>query len=235
MKRIPIYKAIRTYFTKPQLFYPLFFFLIVITINSCKDECSKVTTRYDITPELKDFYFKKGTYWVYEDTTNHVVDSQFVYSDSIGYSYSTTRGEKGGYCSVSHQFFGSYVQSNFSTGKIDSFKYGTYANGIYELLLIITRVSKPYNANIILWLNKPVGQIQSNIKYNGIVTQNINGLSYNNVYWYSVIVGTGLGPDYFKYNTDYYFVPKIGVVKKVEFGTPSGTRTWMLKRYFIQP
>ncbi len=197
-------------------------------LSSCRDECDKVTTRYDITPALKDFYFKKGTYWVYEDTVNHIVDSQYVYMDS--FTYSQTKGTNGGYCDVSYQFFKCNVQSIIA-GVKDSFQYGTFSNSVSNSHLVI---SKQYNGNTVLWLNKPVGQIQSNIRYNGAIFQNINGVIYSNVYWYSAIIGTGIGVDYLKYNTDYYFVHKIGVVKKVEFGTPSGTRIWMLKRYFIQ-
>lgn len=215
MNRITIFIAI----------YVVCFF----ALSSCKDECSKVTTRYEITPVLKDFYFKKGTYWVYEDTANHVVDSQYVYMDSFSYSYGQTKGENGGYCEVRYQFFKYNIQSIIA-GVKDSFQYGTFANSVSNSHLVI---SKQYNGNTVLWLNKPVGQIQSNIRYNGTIFQNINGVDYSNVYWYSAVIGTGIGLDYLISNTDNYFVPKIGVVKKVEFGTSTGTKVWLLKNYFI--
>lgn len=231
MKRNPIFKIIRTYFTKQQLFYSLFFALIVITISSCKDECDKVNTRYDIAPELKDFYFKKGTYWVYEDTVNHVVDSRSVYSDTIGYQYGSTKTVDGSYCSVGNQFFNYYVQSTRDFGN-DTFLTASIAGNLSSTI-VVSGVGVPFTANIVFGLNTNIGQLHPNIIYNGLIYQKINGISYNNVYWYSIIIGKGSGNDYLKYNTDFYYVPKVGVVKKVEFGTPNGTRTWALKNYSV--
>ncbi len=232
MKRNPIFKIIRTYFTKQQLFYSLFFALIVITISSCKDECDKVNTRYEITPELKAFYFKKGTYWVYEDTVNHVVDSQFVCADTCGFDYTTTKGDKGAYCQLLVEFFRSIITSQLSSGNIDSLYFGSH--GSYYISNEVLSIGYPYQGgNVILWPNADVGKTFNSYRFNGIANQNVNGVDYKNTYWSSVILGATTN-NYLKYNTDYFVTPKIGVVKKVEFGTPTGTRTWLLKRYFIQ-
>ncbi len=201
-------------------------------LSSCRDECDKVTTRYDITPALKDFYFKKGTYWVYEDTANHVVDSQYVYADTSGFSYTTTKGNKGGYCQLMVEFYHVRVASSLSIGDKDSFDFNSF--GSYYSKQEDLSIGVAYRgSNTVLWLNAEVGKTYNSYRFNGIGNQNVNGVDYKNTYWSSVILGATTN-NYLKYNTDYFVTPKIGVVKKVEFGTPTGTRTWLLNRYFIQ-
>ncbi|HRC32367.1 MAG TPA: hypothetical protein PK736_02870 [Bacteroidia bacterium] len=59
------------------------FFVICFSIAGCKKE-ETTQTKYDkrMPQQMLDYgYFKKGTYWIYEDTVSKAIDSVYVFDD----------------------------------------------------------------------------------------------------------------------------------------------------------
>lgn len=209
-------------------------FIFGFFLDGCKDPCGK--TNYPLSSELRDLYFKKGTYWIYQDSATLEMDSQYVYQDTfyrISSDYRTTTNS-GRVIECNHHFESYYYSlTSHQNGTITFIHYGAgsddFANSAESLVI----VGAGNYSNPIYWPNKAVGKIYGNISYNGIRNISIDGSTYNNLKWFSCFIGQSPNTDFLKYNTDFYFAPKIGIVRKVEFGTPTGTRVWLLKRKSI--
>nr|MBK9652245.1 hypothetical protein [Bacteroidota bacterium] len=69
--------------TKSSFRLSFLFFVICFSIAGCKKE-ETTQTKYDkrMPQQMLDYgYFKKGTYWIYEDTVSKAMDSVYVFED----------------------------------------------------------------------------------------------------------------------------------------------------------
>jgi hypothetical protein len=69
----------------------------VILISLLCSSCEKCVHQYEATdPRISSCFFKVGSYFIYSDTTDHIIDSQYVFL----YSYQPNSVVLGNECST---------------------------------------------------------------------------------------------------------------------------------------
>jgi hypothetical protein len=197
--------------------------LFVILISACKESDIPSSTNYTYIPEeLKtQFVFEKGSYWIYEDNNGNIDSVIIIESDSGFTSICPDNG-----CPLRE-----YIKLVFqNVTKNEHFNY-----------YFIDQVIK-YNGGG-NW-----GQEGQPIYiWNWEIGENSNGLtliaSYDSIeildnMFYNIDVMEVTAKDQFQvefeFNTDLYFSPYIGVIRRVIHDTINGTETWDLKNYNIK-
>ena len=189
------------------------FLIIVISLSYCScNRCGSGDQPTD--PRVSSCFFKVGSYFIYNDTIDQIIDSQYVYL----YSY----------------------LPNVQLGLYDNcFKYAnqyemnesSYRNGLlYDTISSICRFSPGY----VSWGH---GVGSSGGAYYPVMDSlfnnfNVAGYVYPTVYLTGeTIYGVTPASDI---PVDYYFAPGYGVVKRVEH-RPTGDVSWDLIGYHIIP
>jgi hypothetical protein len=117
--------------------------LIVIVISACnKDSQNQNVQNYTIpvSPSLKDFgYFLPGTYWIYQDSVTHSLDSEYVVSASQG-NTAVLQSQNMGYTGT----FGWYKEQWM----------GTHEGQVNNLSVDMTQVM---HSPGIVWIDKHIG------------------------------------------------------------------------------
>ncbi|MBS1636220.1 MAG: hypothetical protein JST26_09910 [Bacteroidetes bacterium] len=216
----------------------LFLMLVLTACQKCKkDPEAKPNYHFEIPQELWDYgCFKPGTYWVYEDSISHIIDSVWVFkanggnktiSESNDYPYTGTFGWYSCWSesSYDHYQYENWVDQtwnvNYSDKSITALnreKYST-ANSSYNTGQTILMA----NAN----LNKKLGTYPDYTEY--VYLYNIyseNGLNFSSVEkWYN---SKSIIDD--KQNTNYYIARNIGIIRREQ---ADSNHVWKLVRYHI--
>jgi hypothetical protein len=184
-------------------------FLSIVFFQSCQN-CN---TYYHSDPVVVSCMFKIGSYFVYNDSTDHIIDSEYVYQytyhiNGVELTYEDNCLTYGDVLSMSQLSFhnGSFYDKIYSDGSApphfflyDSLRYDYSFPGWTFALSVLSNFS---------------------------VSNNIYPTVYKDSSVYGTLVGTDTIP------TDLYFAPNYGIVKKVEH-RPTGDVSWDLIRYHI--
>lgn len=175
-----------------------------------------------INSELKNYFFKPGSYWVYETSALPYTDSVFVtaYDHSFHYTNNSVDLDCGftaeeNYVMKYDQILGASVLNNLTWTFTD--------NSIHQKMMVyyVQLASGPGAAGV--WRIA----VDTNIIVAGIDYTSAKVFRYDSL----VLAQPGqIVIDEFEYTTDYYWCPRVGIIKKVEYGTPQGTREWHLVR-----
>jgi len=189
--------------------------IIIIATTLFFQSCQKCNTYYHSDPVIVSSFFKTGSYFVYSDTADHIIDSEYVckYTYLVNGIFLTKED-----ACLTYGDELSMSQLSFHNG---SFYDKIYSDGSAPPHLSITDSlghlfsASAYNYSFDL-------SVLSNFPVSG----NIYPTVYKDSSAYSAIVGSDTVP------TDLYFAPNYGIVKRVEH-RPTGDVSWDLIRYNI--
>jgi len=213
----------------------LFSSLALLIMLSCKKDNAN-TPNYDISipQEVYDYaYFKKGSYWVYEDSATHVLDSIYVTKDSSG-TWKVLKESGLGYTGS----FGWFTNDMHS-----SYSGWDYRVWISQIWAIGKSQSRTY-----IERSKPSVPTVTNLYFNNKFTAGYKEQHQYGLYtfWYSynkyivlndtfdntICVQSDKNAAESMNNTYYYISKRVGIIKKV---LVDSQRVWNLKRYHIVP
>jgi len=206
------------------IFRLLFYLSVLLFFNSCRkdkpDNSNEISAQYG---QLKDYiYFKKGSYWIYEDK-NGAIDSMYV-TDS-------QEGNQNGY-----DYLGTTVHSTYDT--YDYFiswntSWTSYHPTRHKVFMRKVKVGD-YVGEIILMEYPPVvGNILYHYNDNDITTVSyfinyqIDSLSFNSV------IKMHETHDITNYNlqaTNYFIARNVGIIKEEMLDS---NNVWKLRRFKI--
>lgn len=201
-------------------------------LNTIEERCKAKHHELNkyIDNELKDYFFKEGTYWVYENTVTHEIDSQYVYKTKHYFQINGKNSE----CGPTYvEAYFLYVYDTVQGYKNCDVSYGFTIYGIgqsgfdYQNDALSSSTGVYYSASVLpseVYLPSP-GSI------------NIGTNNFYNIKAFHIVPEVympGFTSDDLRYTTDFYFSPKIGIVSRVEYDTPNGTVEWNLKRWHIE-
>ncbi|HWY37697.1 MAG TPA: hypothetical protein VNY73_04005 [Bacteroidia bacterium] len=216
--------------------YILFLFVIFIAFNSCKHntsappDCPKQT--FYITPFLKQFEFKNGSYWIYTSPNSIQIDTMKVVSIEGGlwnYPYcndahSNTCVGNNNQCLQYEDYHVTLKNRSFDGGN----SLGLDINGGYIFNLV---VGANYNES------KPrllVTSLKDSLRASGyfskleciLDTLTVSGTKYNNVYqmYFSI--------SYFKFQR-IWWCAGVGFIKFEYINPMSQVETWYLNNYHV--
>ena len=192
----------------------IIFLLPVFIFQSCK-KCSNDYPDYTIDPVTKSFFSKPGSYFIYTDTIDHVIDSQYVNY----YQYSTGAFNVGG-----------LMDGCGATGDELKMTQNSYRNGlIYD--------------SIYLYASAPPGITY--ISFTGRGSQYAIAMySADAEVPNSLTVAVTLYPEVYQFHqrwiadngdtipTDLYLAPNYAIIKRVEHRS-TGDVSWDLVRSHI--
>ncbi len=215
-----------------------FFFLVAITIFSCKDKTpndptANCTTCHSVL-EAKDYFaFKEGSYWVYEEETTHERDSMYVTQSSISSGYDF-------YVIIKSQltdFEYTYWPINKTTGN----GCINQNNVSSKCLFVFRNKSKPLN-NLgdtkAMFINYNIGsqygtsEVGSQCFENMVKVSNIMG-NFNNDFFnfgYTIKINESCSYHYDQQPVNLYYSKGVGIVRKELIDS---NQVWNLVKYKI--
>jgi hypothetical protein len=194
--------------------------LIAFVFSSCKkEEEEESNIRFSqMNESLKsNFSFNEGSYWIYKKDSSHI-DSVVLTNSENGYT-STCMG------SCSRNEFIKLKFHNVTQG--DTFNHYLWSNHM------------KYNGGG-NWgeIGQPIYIVdkEKGYDFNGlIVGQTYDSLEIAGTFYYDVEKMTVLASqqyeDVFDYDRDFYFVPSVGIVRKVIYNSQLGAEIWDLTKY----
>ena len=191
----------------------IFFASLIISVACFTPSCNKckdVGGYYPDASQLKKYSFKRGSYWVYQDSITGIIDSQSVYDYTaqnnvvLGY---TTGANADIFCPVSTDAFNLSIASFWNMVLHDSIFFSTEGD------VYVSESDNPYNQF----------HLSTEASYNHLIVNfTVSGHTYPKVYLSTSYV-----------NSQMFFVDSIGVVKWVFNDTINGQHTWSLLRYHV--
>ena len=197
------------------------FVIILISLSYCS--CNRCPSGNNPTdPRISSCFFKVGSYFIYTDTTDQIIDSQYV----ILYSYkpnSVVIGS-GADCSGGDSYANSYNMWQVS------YRNGQYYDSINSIsvdpeeLFYDFGTQAPFGGLFDPSADGKLGHAPLDTPFNNF---SVNGNVYATVY---KVPNCKLFND--TVPTDLYFAPGYGVVKRVEHRI-TGNVSWDMIRYHI--
>ena len=191
--------------------FKLFLPLIILSISSCKN-CDSY---YPTVTSVASCFFKTGSYFVYIDSIDHIVDSQYVFQ----YNYQA-RGN------VIYVYDQCYTYVDIHEMNMRSYRNGLFYDSIYSLQKSDPTTIRMFSAKgYFTQFDQAISMTDTPIS-----NFSVAGHVYPSVYkrypsWYLCE-----GPD--TVYTDQYFAPGYGIVKRVEH-RHTGDVSWDLIRSHI--
>ena len=244
-----------------KLFFLLSLATLLLVLHSCKNNpCAYVVNYPKLDPRLPNYFYKVGSYWVYRDSANGTIDSQYVCYylyrthyrnpiDTPNKAYlpvSISGAPSSTYCGPYYlddirMKINSYLSGVFK----DSFNFYAISQG--DKSAALWEYSPPNSQTsavtefILEWSQTGILNCCYRLSPQGDTTgtwyrgtqPTISSGNYNfqNVYQWTVQIGDGTCP-WFTYPTDLYLVPDSGIVKMVQH-LPTGDVVWDLINYHI--
>lgn len=178
-------------------------------------------------PELEQFSFNPGTYWVYRNPQSLQLDSQVVTSNTVNTYQQTTPSECDG---------GTTLQTN----NITIYSYLNYYETYYMLigggLYKNTAWSQDYtSARLIYAGNQMYGNHETELVA-VLPTLTLNGNTFTNVT--KVVVhptsAPSVTPNIAGHDMYMYFADGVGLIKQEEDYNDGNLQTWEIKSYHIE-
>ena len=187
------------------------FVMILISLSYCScNSCANVDKPTD--PRVSACFFKVGSYFIYNDSIDHIIDSQYVFQYSYRPNFLPSMYDN---CTL---YINQYQMWETS-----------YRNGLlYDTISSLCNTSP----GSVAWSH---GVGSSGGEYDPRMDTSFNSLAvgghiYPTVYLTGeVIYGITVASDIL---VDFYFAPGYGVVKRVEH-RPTGDVSWDLIRHHI--
>ena len=192
----------------------LFTFFIIISCNKDEDSSSSYGY-YKISESLYPLVFDIGSYWIYEDTDNLLVDSIIIVDLEIGtYVMVSTSGQG---ATGEEQFF--------------NLTYSSTIFGQYEEQIIGGIISRGLVYGGYIYISgHNVGVEVNNARISAIY----DSLVIKNVIYRNVVKMEISQDRYIDSDMNFYYVDSIGVIKKEIFEDDAITETWELLRFDTQ-
>ena len=205
----------------------LFTFLALASIIGCRKDSNKITyhTTYVNDTILTKYFFKQGTYWVYENQSNFL-DSVIVTSETNGFTTIPCP-----HCCPG----GGSSRDEFYKMNLLNFTNNIVSNYYYESNYIKLNGGGEYGQ-----LGQPI------FIYNGAVNHSFNGATIIDKYDSMTLLGTKFHnitkmkitaelqyQNEFLFDTYLYFADDFGLIKKEINDTINGFQSWNLKRSHI--
>jgi hypothetical protein len=181
--------------------------MILISLSYCScNRCANIDNPTD--PRISSCFFKVGSYFIYSDTTDHIIDSQYIFFYSYLPNFFSSRSDE---CT-------SYTSSY-------NMQLISYRNGLYYDSISVYSREQDY----LCW-SQTEGGISGNCFDPQYATLINNFAVGGNVYptVYEDPACELISSD----TIDLYFVPGYSIVKRVEH-RPTGDVNWDLIRYHI--
>ena len=193
------------------------FFITLIFFQSCRN-CNTY-----IRPDsrISECIFKVGSYFIYSDTTDHIIDSEYVYQ----YTYKV------------NGVVLTYTDACYTYGDVFSMSQISFHNGIFYDKIYSGNASEPpylfvgdslgyeyysYPSEAPTFIPSSDTAVFSNFSVGGSVYPTV----YKNNFQLRIKENTDTVP------IDLYFAQNYGIFKRVEH-RPSGDVSWDLIRYHI--
>lgn len=198
--------------------------LFLFCFSCCKDKPDEICDPpwfVEIEEPLKAYLFAPGSYWVYKHENDGTEDSIVLSTlvDSLWIKLPATSND-----TLKQIYFAEYYNTthdysfyNEISGKM-IFRHEVL--GLQWSQITYIYANSTYN-------NQGYGYLDIS---NSLV---LNNNTFNDVRHFS-IPGFSL-PSSFKYNTDTYYSPNVGLVKWIEHDSINGDQTYSLLRYHIVP
>ncbi len=211
---------------------PYFLYILLMLIISCKDDkgaeraiCSVGNTVKIPTDAVRRFYFKDSTWWIYEDSVTHILDSMWV----VGSTHESSNNIAGHKLYKRCYELFDYEIKNIQEQRIlvslepnGVNEEGEYSNEFFRVEFnILPKLGNPSYYNFIL-----KGDIYENPGANGDTLIFINNLNVKNRNYRDVIHLSNLQSTTNVY-TDVWFADSIGLIK---YQLSNGSK-WELLRY----
>lgn len=219
-----------------QLFLFTLLCLTLLVLHSCSEDeenpnCGNPYTRME--QGAANYLFNDSSYWIYQNTSSLEIDSQVVFYSC---RYTRPTGKPASGCEVPLTYEWNYYVEQHVYGDIDSFAFTCIAP--YKFYYF----SRPFTISTPTLLRMQIGDLDMNEgdnnetitfleQYDSLV---IGDSTYSNVSVFHILA-VAQPVAAFPYEMDLYFAPNIGIVRKVEYNTPSGTQMWDLVRYRTIP
>lgn len=190
--------------------------LIILSCSSCRKEPACTPTFVEIQESMKDYIFAPGSQWIYLHENTGVIDTVTLESliDTVWQKFPPQKGQHA-YHFCYNRYYSSYRDVNYKEivyrsviARVDTFQVGE-GQGVFVYN------SSPYAAYDSLFLY--IELLPSYV---------INGNAYSNVRHFRT-----KGRSYqsaFKFDTDTYYAPEIGLIKWAEHDTINGDQTFSL-------
>ena len=195
------------------IFFAFLIISAIFSISSCNKTCKGEDQYFPEASSLKEFSFKPGSYWVYQDSISGIIDSQVVYYYTahnnvvIGYNWGSNGVED---CPVSSDTFSMAVTSFWNGIPHDTILFDNGYSGNY---INITESSNPHSI--------------FEYAIDGSHTETLNNFTVSgNVYPTAYLSVLQASPQI-------YIIDNVGVVKWVFNDTINGQHTWNLLRYHV--
>lgn len=200
---------------------------VILSFSLLLGSCIKCSRDQPLDSNLASCFFKVGSYFIYNDSIDHIIDSEYVYQ------YGFERGQgAGSYTQANCNYPADWVymsQSSFRNGlifdSIHSLSSSLKTMNMYDSKGYIYFIRNRYNYT-------EIPEMVYSTSSDTLMYRNfsVGGKVYPTVY-------ESLIPVYIKQNSDtipcsFYFAPNYGIIKKVEH-RPSGDVSWDLIRSHI--
>lgn len=200
-----------------KIFFVSLIFGLICLLSSCAKQCQTGQYNASASNPIKSYFFKPGSYWVYQDSASGIIDSQSVYNYYARYDIIV--GEyysgNGGTCNDYGDAFYMYTASFWNGVAHDSIGFSNAFIGL--------------------------GGFNIQISFSSITSENdiysFSSLGNQNTTLTNFSVGGQIFPTVYRdnsiFNSQIYHVQNVGVVKWVFNDTINGQRTWNLLRYHV--
>jgi len=181
---------------------PVLFLALLALFGGCSKEKSATTPTVYIDTGMKDFMFGKNSWWVYSNDSLNQSDSLFVSKIDTGFYMNPppVQGDPG----VRREFYKMSVDaSNHQESHVDFIDSDRWRRN---------PTTEWYICGRYLYSVKPIygKEHLDSLVVNGIVFRNVTKTFVPAVNYVAECGNSG-----FLYNTEFYLVPKIGIVRKV--------------------
>ena len=200
---------------------------IILFFSLLFDSCRKCNRDQQLDPIVQSCFFKVGSYFIYNDSVDHIIDSEYVYQ----YVYARGQG-LGGYTQENCNYSSDWVYMSQS-----SFRNGLTYDSVHTLSNFLNAINM-YNSKHYLYhtnsRNEPSGSEMT-----------VYNTTYATTKYYNFLVGGKVYPTVYESqiaisimdNSDtipisFYFAPNYGIIKRIEH-RPTGDVSWDLIRYHI--
>ena len=201
--------------------------MTIITLGCNKgDDKIIVTTDYVDSDLIDEYFFTNGTYWIYENQSSQI-DSITVESTANDFNLIPCPHGCPNKKQSQYEYFSMELKNH-----TQNYTYNYY---------FLNKHIKKNGGGDYCELGQPILTYNRDIGYefNGItVTEKYDSLLVLDNYYYNVTKMSLTAEEQYQleyeYNTDLYFSPNIGLIKKETHDTINGMEIWNLKRYHIE-
>jgi len=197
--------------------------LLIFLISACQEsEIPNRTNKTYISEDLKnEFVFEKGSYWIYENNNGNI-DSVILYDLDSGFtSICPDNGcPQREYIKMKFQnMTRKEVFNHYFVEKVIKYNGGGNWGQDGQPIFVLNIEIGESSGGLIFISHYDSLEVMEDVFYN----VDIMGIKAKEQF-----------QDEFDFNTDLFFSPHVGVIRKIIYDTINGTEIWNIKRYEIK-